>query len=71
MLAALGGAGNVTGVEAASNRLLVGVADHADIDEPALRALGVRAVARTDAARLQLILGEDAAALGTALVSVP
>ena len=71
VLAALGGAGNVTGVESAANRLLVGVADHAGVDEPALRALGVRAVARPGGARLQLVLGEDAAALGTALVSVP
>jgi PTS system N-acetylglucosamine-specific IIC component len=71
MLAALGGAHNLTAVEAAANRLLVGVADHAGVDEPALRALGVRAVARTGAASVQLILAEDAAALGTALVSVP
>ncbi len=71
VLAALGGAQNLTGVEAAANRLLVGVADHADVDEPALRALGVRAVARTGVASVQLILAEDAAALGTALVSVP
>jgi N-acetylglucosamine PTS system EIICBA or EIICB component len=71
VLAALGGARNLTGVEAAANRLLVGVADHADVDEPALRALGVRAVARTGASSIQLILGEDAAALVTALVSVP
>ena len=72
ILAALGGARNVSGVEAA-------VQPPAGRRWPtrrrrrraALRALGVRGVARTGAASVQLILAEDAAALGTALVSVP
>lgn len=68
LLAALGGGQNVTGVEAASNRLLVGLANASAVDEAALRTLGVRAIARTGAARLQLVLGEDAAPLGAALV---
>jgi N-acetylglucosamine PTS system EIICBA or EIICB component len=66
MLAALGGAQNVTGVEAVANRLLVGLAG-GGIDEAALRALGVRAIARTAPQRLQLVLGEDAGPLGAAL----
>jgi PTS system N-acetylglucosamine-specific IIC component len=67
MLAALGGAQNVTGVEAVANRLLVGLASAGGIDETALRALGVRAIARTGPQRLQLVLGEDAGPLGAAL----
>ncbi len=69
MLAALGGAQNVTGVEAAANRLLVGLASAGGIDETALRTLGVRAIARTTPQRLQLVLGEDAGPLGAALTS--
>jgi PTS system N-acetylglucosamine-specific IIC component len=67
MLAALGGAQNVTGVEAVANRLLVSLASAGGIDETALRALGVRAIARTAPQRLQLVLGEDAGPLGAAL----
>jgi N-acetylglucosamine PTS system EIICBA or EIICB component len=67
LLAALGGAANLTGVEAAANRLLVSLANAASVDEAALKALGVRAIARTGASRLQLILGENAASLGDAL----
>jgi PTS system N-acetylglucosamine-specific IIC component len=67
LLAALGGAPNLTGVEAAANRLLVSLSNAANVDEAALKALGVRAIAHTGASRLQLILGEDAAALGGAL----
>jgi len=61
ILAALGGAKNVAAVEAASNRLLVGLADPAAIDEPALRRLGVRGMAHTAASRMQLILAGQAA----------
>jgi PTS system N-acetylglucosamine-specific IIC component len=67
VLAALGGGQNITDVEAASNRLLVGLENTSAIDEAALRALGVRAIARTGASRLQLVLGEDAAPLRAAL----
>jgi PTS system N-acetylglucosamine-specific IIC component len=67
VLAALGGAPNLTGVEAAANRLLVNLANAANVDEAALKALGVRAIAHTGTSRLQLILGEDAAPLGGAL----
>jgi len=62
ILAALGGAKNVADVEAAANRLLVGLEEHARVDAAALRRLGVRGVARPAANRLQLILKGDAAA---------
>jgi PTS system N-acetylglucosamine-specific IIC component len=67
LLAALGGPQNLTGVDAVANRLLITLANLTGVDEPALKALGVRAIARTGASRLQLILGEDAAPLGGAL----
>jgi glucose-like phosphotransferase system IIB component len=61
ILEALGGARNVGQVEAASNRLLVGIGDAAAVDEGALRKLGVRGVAHIAASRIQLILATDAA----------
>jgi len=60
ILAALGGAGNVGQVEAASNRLLITLADLGLIDERALRGAGVRGVAHSAAKRVQLILPGDA-----------
>ncbi|HLY80284.1 MAG TPA: N-acetylglucosamine-specific PTS transporter subunit IIBC [Caulobacteraceae bacterium] len=67
ILEALGGPRNVGDVEAAANRLLVGVADPASVDEVAMRKLGVRGVARTAASRMQLILAEDAAAVAVTI----
>jgi PTS system N-acetylglucosamine-specific IIC component len=67
LVAALGGTGNLTAVEAVANRVLVTLANAAGVDEPALKALGVRAIAHTGASSLQLILGEDAGPLGSAL----
>jgi PTS system N-acetylglucosamine-specific IIC component len=67
VLAAIGGAANLKSAEAAANRLLVTLASAGAIDEQGLRAAGVRAIARTGANRLQLILGEDAAPLSRAL----
>ena len=68
LLAALGGARNLTGVEAVSNRLLVSLANAAGVDEAALKTLGVRGIAHTGASNLQLILAEEAAPLGAALI---
>lgn len=45
LLEALGGRANVRGFESAAGRLLVTVGDSRSIDEPALKALGARAVA--------------------------
>jgi PTS system N-acetylglucosamine-specific IIC component len=69
LLAALGGAGNVRGVECAANRLLLALNDTAKIERDALRRLGVRAIAQPAADSAHLILGEDAAGLADALVS--
>lgn len=57
-------------VEAASNRLLVAVADLAAIDEAALRRLGVRGVARGAASRMQLILAGEAASAAAGIATL-
>jgi N-acetylglucosamine PTS system EIICBA or EIICB component len=67
ILAALGGSGNVSRVEAASNRLLLGVTDAATVDEAALRSLGIRGVAHPAAGRLQLLLSGEAAPAASAI----
>jgi len=67
VLAALGGAGNVSGVECAANRLLLALADPGKIDADKLRQLGVRAVAKSGETSAQLILAADAAPLAGAL----
>ncbi len=66
-LSALGGRDNVTASGAASSRLWVDLADPSRADETALRALGVRMIARPSANGLQLILGEQAAAVAAGL----
>jgi PTS system N-acetylglucosamine-specific IIC component len=66
-LAALGGRDNVTASGAASSRLWVDLADPARADEAALRALGVRMIARPSASALHLILGADAASVAAGL----
>jgi PTS system N-acetylglucosamine-specific IIC component len=63
ILAGLGGRANLRGVEAASNRLLVELADAGAINAAALRTAGVRAVATPSPNRAQLILAEDAQGL--------
>jgi PTS system N-acetylglucosamine-specific IIC component len=56
MLAALGGRRNVSDVESHAGRVLVRVADPKIVDEPALRTLGIRGVARPSAGSLQLLI---------------
>jgi N-acetylglucosamine PTS system EIICBA or EIICB component len=56
MLAALGGRRNVADVECHSGRVLVRIADPKMVDEPALRTLGIRGVARPAAGSLQLLI---------------
>jgi PTS system N-acetylglucosamine-specific IIC component len=63
LLAALGGRANVKAYHAASSRLRVELADAAALDEAALTAAGVRAIARPAPAVVHLILGPDAARL--------
>ncbi|HUZ13870.1 MAG TPA: N-acetylglucosamine-specific PTS transporter subunit IIBC [Caulobacteraceae bacterium] len=67
LLAALGGAANLTGVEATANRLLLTMADTGGIDLDALKRLGARGLARLGPQRAQLLLAEDAAALARSL----
>ncbi|MDB5454544.1 MAG: N-acetyl-D-glucosamine transporter [Caulobacter sp.] len=67
LLAALGGARNVTAVEARASRLRLTVADADAVDEAALRTLGARGLARLDPRTVHLVLGPDAETLGAAL----
>ena len=62
---ALGGAANLREVGACTTRLRLVVADHARIDEPALRALGARGILKPSAETVQVVLGPiaDAVAL--------
>jgi PTS system N-acetylglucosamine-specific IIC component len=55
-LAALGGRRNVGDIECHAGRVLVRVADAKIVDESALRALGIRAVAHSSAGSLQLLI---------------
>ncbi|WP_448662955.1 N-acetylglucosamine-specific PTS transporter subunit IIBC [Sphingomonas sp. CJ20] len=54
---ALGGAENLTSVSACTTRLRLMVADQAQVDEAALKALGARGVIRPSAHALQVVLG--------------
>jgi N-acetylglucosamine PTS system EIICBA or EIICB component len=60
LLSALGGRRNVGGIECHAGRVLVRVADAKIVDEPALRTLGVRGVARPAADSLQLLISGSA-----------
>ena len=54
---ALGGAPNLTEVEACTTRLRLGIVDGGKINEPALRQLGARGVVRPSPTSLQVVLG--------------
>ena len=56
MLTALGGRQNVAEVEWFAGRVLVRIADPKAVDEPALKKLGIRGVARPTASSLQLLI---------------
>jgi PTS system N-acetylglucosamine-specific IIC component len=56
-IAALGGASNLTEVEACTTRLRLGIADGARVDEGALRRLGARGFVRPSPTSLQVVLG--------------
>ena len=60
ILAALGGRGNVLDVEALAGRLLVRTGRPEIIDERALVTLGVRGIARTGGASIQLLVSGSA-----------
>jgi PTS system N-acetylglucosamine-specific IIC component len=67
LLAALGGAGNVSAIENFSTRLLVTVADDARVDPGALEAASPRGFARPSPGSIQVLVGPDAASTGEAL----
>jgi PTS system N-acetylglucosamine-specific IIC component len=54
---ALGGAGNLTHIDACTTRLRLETVDSAAIDEPALRSLGARGVLRPSKTTVQVVLG--------------
>ena len=67
LLAALGGRGNVASVASASSRLRLELKDPAAIDEPGLRRLGARALARPTPGTLHVVLGPAADAVAEGL----
>jgi PTS system N-acetylglucosamine-specific IIC component len=67
VIAALGGAGNLLEVGVASSRIRLALASPGRVDEPQLRRLGVRAIARPGGDVVHLILGPAAAPLATQL----
>lgn len=70
LLAALGGRGNIIASEAvAGTRLRVELRDSGKFDQAAAKANGVHAIATLGNGNYQLILGDEAAALGRALAA--
>jgi PTS system N-acetylglucosamine-specific IIC component len=67
LLAALGGAINVRSVEGAASRILLKVADSAQVDAPALKRAGVRAVAVLPQGATHLVMGPQAVRAAAAL----
>jgi N-acetylglucosamine PTS system EIICBA or EIICB component len=67
LIAALGGAANVTEVASAASRLRVRVKDPAVVDPAALRAWGVRAIARPGPGVVHVVTGPGADALADAV----
>jgi N-acetylglucosamine PTS system EIICBA or EIICB component len=59
-LAALGGAGNLSSVDACTTRLRLIVHSNAAIDEPKLKALGAKGFVRPSANALQVVVGPAA-----------
>jgi PTS system N-acetylglucosamine-specific IIC component len=56
-IAALGGAGNLTTIDACTTRLRLGVNDQSRVDVEALKKLGAQGVVRPSASALQVIVG--------------
>jgi PTS system N-acetylglucosamine-specific IIC component len=59
-IAALGGAANLTAVEACTTRLRLQIAEASRVDEAALKALGARGLVRPSPRDLQVVLGPQA-----------
>jgi PTS system N-acetylglucosamine-specific IIC component len=64
---ALGGAANLRTVDACTTRLRLEVADSAAVDEPALKALGAKAVVRPAPGSVQVVLGPEADRVASAI----
>ena len=62
-VAALGGAANLESIDACTTRLRLIVADQSRIDEPALKALGIRGIIKPSAKAVQVVLGPIADAV--------
>lgn len=60
---ALGGAGNLTSVDACTTRLRLIIVDQAAVSEPALKALGARGIVKPSDKALQVVLGPIADAV--------
>lgn len=69
IVAALGGAANVLDAVPCSARLRLRVADPSRVDEAALRACGVLAVVRSEAA-IQVVVGREADALAADILAL-
>jgi phosphotransferase system IIB component len=67
VLAALGGARNVSGLLPCSSRLRAQVRDASVVDSARLTALGVRAIARPRPDSIHLIVGPHADSLAAAI----
>jgi N-acetylglucosamine PTS system EIICBA or EIICB component len=67
LLQALGGNKNVREIGAASTRLRVTVRDASSVNEAALRALGLRGIARPTGETVHIVIGPGAAAASVAL----
>ncbi|HEV7834389.1 MAG TPA: N-acetylglucosamine-specific PTS transporter subunit IIBC [Caballeronia sp.] len=59
-IAALGGASNLTVVDACTTRLRLSVMDSAKVSEPELKAIGARGVLKRGATSVQVIIGPEA-----------
>jgi PTS system N-acetylglucosamine-specific IIC component len=59
-IAALGGAGNLTVIDACTTRLRLNVVDSEVVSEPALKAAGARALLRQGKTTVQVIIGPEA-----------
>jgi PTS system N-acetylglucosamine-specific IIC component len=59
-IAALGGAQNLTLIDACTTRLRLSVVDAEKISEPALKAAGARGVLKKDARNVQVVIGPEA-----------
>jgi PTS system N-acetylglucosamine-specific IIC component len=66
-VAAVGGAGNLTAVDACTTRLRLEVIDSAGVDERALVRLGARGVIRPSATTVQVVVGPEADQVATAM----